>query len=195
MGRPKLSETEINIRLTRLRNLERMYRASREREAVKDARIAELEATAASQQAQIDTLRIQLAELQTMVFGKNRRPPAGTGGVPPKPAAKSKLPRTLDSYHRPTPLDATVTRTELNPVSDYCQCGGELTNITTHERYVQDIPLPDLTAEYRPTLVTKYMVERGICARCGKAMSGRDLGGAVVALGPNVPLLVCPLIS
>jgi len=44
MGRPKLSETEVNIRLTRLRNLERMYRASREREAVKDARIAELEA-------------------------------------------------------------------------------------------------------------------------------------------------------
>jgi transposase len=44
-------------------------------------------------------------------------------------------------------------------------------------------------------MVTKYVVERGICARCGKATSGRDLGGAVVALGPNVRLLVCHLVS
>jgi transposase len=60
---------------------------------------------------------------------------------------------------------------------------------------VQDIPLPDLTADYQSVLVTKYVVERGVCARCGKATSGRDLGGAVVALGPNVRLLVCHLVS
>jgi transposase len=195
MGRPKLSEIEINLRLTRLRNLERMYRASREREAIKDARIAELELIAASQQAQIDTLRIQLAELQTMVFGKNRRPPTSAGGAPQKPTAKPKPPRTAGSYRRPTPPDSAVTHTELNPVSDGCSCGGQLTNITKHERFVQDIPLPDLTAGYQPVLVTKYVVERGICARCGRATSGRDLGGAVVALGSNVRLLVCHLVS
>lgn len=156
--------------------------------------VAELEATVASQQAQIDTLRIQLAELQTMVFGKNRRPPTGTS-VPPKPDAKPKPPRTSSSYRRPTPPDSAVTTTALNPVSGLCQCGGELTNITEHERFVQDIPLPDLTANYQPILVTKYVVQRGVCARCGKATSGRDLGGAVVALGSNVRLLVCHLVS
>jgi len=158
-------------------------------------RVAELEATVASQQAQIDTLRIQLAELQTMVFGKSRRPPTGTGGVPSKPTTKSKPPRTPDSYRRPTPPDSAVTTTELNSVPDTCACGGQLTNITAHERFVQDIPLPALTAGYQPIMVTKYVVERGVCARCGKATSGRHLGGAVVALGSNVRLLVCHLIS
>lgn len=158
-------------------------------------KVAEFEATVALQQAQIDTLRIQLAELQAMVFGKNHRPPAGTGGGRPKPTPASKPPRTSGSYCRPTPPDTAVTATELSPVSSLCSCGGELTNISTHERFVQDIPLPDLTADYQPILVTKYVVQRGVCARCGKAMSGRDLGGAVVALGPNVRLLVCHLIS
>lgn len=153
------------------------------------------EATIADQQKQLDTLKIQLAELQTMVFGKHRRPPTGTGGVPPKPDAKSKSPRTSGSYRRPVPPDSDVTGTELNSVSSCGQCGGELTSITTHERYTQDIPLPDLTAGYQSTLVTKHVVQRGVCTRCGRATSGRNLGGAMVALGPNVRLLVCHLVS
>ena len=191
----RLSEIVVKQRLQQLRNLKRLHQEARLREAAKDVRIAELEVVVASQQARLDTQAIQIAELQTMVFGKSRRPPTGTGGVPPKPAAKSKPPRTTDSYRRPAPPDSAVTHTEVNPVSGFCQCGGQLTNITEHERYIQDIPLPDLTAEYQPVLVTKYVVQRGVCARCGRATSGRDLGGAVVALGPNVRLLVCHLVS
>jgi hypothetical protein len=52
-------------------------------------------------------------------------------------------------------------------------------------------------------LVTKYVVERGKCLKCGKAATSIspttsqpwDLGGAQVALGPNVHLLVCHLVS
>lgn len=191
----KLSDAVVRQRLQELRNLKRLYQQAKLREAAKDVRIAELEVIVASQQARLDTQAIQIAELQTMVFGKNRRPPTGTGGVPPKSTTQSKSPRTKDSYRRPAPPDSAVTGTELNLVSGLCQCGGKLTNITTHERYTQDIPLPELTDGYQPTLVTKYVVERGVCARCGRATSGRDLGGAMVALGPNVRLLVCHLVS
>lgn len=45
--------------------------------------------------------------------------------------------------------------------------------------------------------MTKYVIERGICLACGKAATGeeKDLGGAQVALGPNIRLLICHLIS
>jgi len=158
-------------------------------------KVAELEATVASQQARLDTQAIQIAELQTMVFGKRRQPPTGTSQPPGNKPDTPPAPRTASSYRRPIPPDSSVTRTETNSAPGYCQCGGELTSVTAHERYVQDIPLPDLTDGYQATLTTKYVVERGICDRCGKATSGRDLGGAMVALGPNVRLLVCHLIS
>jgi transposase len=69
--------------------------------------------------------------------------------------------------------------------------------VTTHDRYEEDIPLPELTPNYQSHLVTKYLIERGSCLACGKAATGgdKDLGGAQVCLGPNVRLLVCHLIS
>lgn len=192
----KLSQAIIQQRLTRLRNLERMYAASKGREAVKDARITELVAIVASQQLQIDTLRIQLAELQAMVFGKKRRPPTGTAGTPPpSPAFVPKPPRTQGSYRRPLPPASAITATQAVPVAACDHCGGQLGELSTHERYVEDIPLPDLTANYQPKLTTKYLVSRGICVSCGKATSGRNLGGAVVGLGSNIRLLVCHLVS
>src|SRR6266566_7174536 len=79
-------------------------------------RVAELEAVVADQQAQIDTFKIQIAELQTMVFGKRRQPPTGASGgniAPPTP----KPPRTRDSYRRPSPPASAVTATEQCPVA------------------------------------------------------------------------------
>ncbi len=83
------------------------------------------------------------------------------------------------------------------PLPPACTCGGsfEPGSLTTHLRYEEDIPLPELTLGYQAKLVTKYAIERGICLACGKAASGKDLGGAQVALGPNVRLLVAHLIS
>lgn len=156
------------------------------------AKVAELETTVAFQQAQIDTFKIQIAELQTMVFGKRRQPPT-SGSSSDRPSAP-KTPRTKDSYRRPLPSANDITATTNCPVSS-CACGGELSDITTHDRFVEDIPLPDLTPGYQPKLVTRYVVERGICTRCGKPSSGRDLGGATSSLGPNLRLLVSHLVS
>lgn len=158
------------------------------------AKVAELEATVAAQQATIETLKIQIAELQTMVFGKNKKPPTGSSGFKEAILPSPKLPRTKDSYHRPIPPASAITATVTVPV-DHCVCGGELVNITNHERYVEDIPLPELTANYTAKLVTQYLVQRGICRVCAKPTSGQDLGGATVSLGSNARLLVCHLVT
>ena len=143
---------------------------------------------------QLSTQAIQIAELQTMVFGKRRQPPtSGPSTGQDRPSAP-KPPRTKDSYRRPLPSAGDITSTTDCPVS-VCACGGELTSITTHDRFVEDIPLPKLTAGYQPKLVTKYVVSRGVCLRCGKPTSGRNLGGATTSLGPNLRLLVSHLVG
>lgn len=193
----RLSDAIVAERMTELRNLRKLYAASRKREKLKDARITELEAIVVSQQETIDTLKIQIAELQTMVFGKKKRPPTGSTPVAEDMRfTANKKPRSKASYRRPIPPAAAITTEVTVSLPIACSCGGSFdqSKITVHERYKQDIPLPDLTADYQALPTTRQLIERGICLVCGKASSARDLGGAQVTLGPNVRLLVTHLI-
>jgi transposase len=197
----KLTDTEVAQRMVELRNLRTLHAVSRKRERYKDVRIQELETTVAGQQTVIATLQIQLAELQTMVFGRKKRPP--TGGTPVGPdtglSVPEKLPRSKASYRRPIPPASSVTAEEILPLPAVCACGGSFAPdaVTAHERFVEDIPLPELTPGYRAQLVTKYRITKGICIQCGKATTGgnTNLGGAQVTLGPNVRLLVAHLMT
>ncbi len=193
MSRKKLTSSEVTRRLTELRNLQTLHR--RDRQQVSDLTEALNLVTYQRDelQQQVANLQIQIAELQTMVFGKKRRPPTGTPAVRdnnagPRPA------RTKNSYRRPLPPASAITATELVPVG-YCVCGGRLTRISQHERYQEDVPLPGLTPDYMPHLVTQYIIERGVCTQCGKATAGRELGGQTVQLGSNARLLICHLVS
>jgi transposase len=198
----KLSPATIKKRMQMLHNLQHLYAIARDRMAnleeiikLHKQQITELEEGNRLRDELIDAQSIRIAELETMVFGKKKKPPIDT---PPKdtnkPSSPPKPPRNKDSFKRTIPTTEAITETIPVPV-DHCACGGELTNITTHDRFIEDIPLPDLTADYTARLVTKYVVQRGICTQCGKAVSGQDLGGSVVSLGPNVRLLVCHLIA
>lgn len=194
MANKRLSDKVIAARMVELRNLRKLHAASRKREVLKDTRIQELEVAFAGQQSTIESLLIQVAELQTMVFGKKKRPPTGTPVPKDDIVTTQKLPRTKDSYRRPVPPATAITATEVISIV-HCQCGGELAQLTTHTRYQEDIPLAELTPDYTPHLVTKYLVQRGICQACGKVTSGKDLGGQAVTLGPNARLLICHLVS
>lgn len=152
--------------------------------------VAEQAATIRELKQQVETQAVQIAELQAMVFGKKPKPPSG--GPAPKTEGTA---RTKDSYRRPIPPASAITAEEPVPLPAMCSCGGQFTGITIHDCYEEDIPLPDLTKDYRAHLVTKYVVERGICKDCGKTTSGRDLGGQDVTLGPNIRLLICHLVS
>lgn len=190
---PKLTNVQIAQKLQEGRNYKRLYF---ELKGSFDEVKAENKALRADNQELkevVASLKIQVAELQAMVFGKKKRPPTAT---PPQDSSgsSSQPPRTKDSYKRALPSAESVTATVSVTVS-HCACGGELTGITEHGRYVEDLPLPELTTNYQSKLVTKYLVERGICTKCGKPTSGQDLGGAIVSLGPNVRLLVCHLVA
>lgn len=193
----KLTDEEIRKRLIRLRNLERLHAHDREQIASLKQRVHTLEREKADDRAYFEALiqkqAIQIAELQTMVFGRKRKPPTGTA-VPVLVPVVS-LPRTKASYRRPIPPAAAITSEVAVPLPDCCACGGSFGVVTVHERYEEDIPLPELTPNYRAKLVTKYVIERGVCRMCGKAASGKNLGGQAATLGPNVRLLVTHLVS
>jgi len=189
----KLTDTEVATRMVELRNLRKLHAAARQREILKDARIRELEAALATQQATIDTLKIQMVELQTMVFGKKKKPPTGT--VVPVLQVPTVVPRTKASYRRQLPPASAITTEVAVPLPQSCACGGAFRTVTTHERFEEDIPLPELTPDYYAKLVTHYTIERGVCRACGRATSGKELGGAEVSLGSNVRLLATHLVS
>ncbi len=216
MSRKKLTDQEIATRMVEWQNLKQLHVRDRQRITTLKAELVavknenkELRELVAAQQATIATLQIQVAELQTMVFGKKKRPPAGgTPATPPNLFAIPKQPRNKDSYQRPLPPASAITSEVAVPLPTVCgHCssadGFDQATVTIHERYEEDIPLPELTPDYQPRLVTKYVIERGVCRACGKAATGTnpttnqpwDLGGAQVALGSNVRLLVCHLIS
>jgi hypothetical protein len=203
MSRRRLSDTVIAARMVELRNLRRLHVRDRAQIAALKAdnkalraEVTELRQLLAEAQTHIQNQAIQIAELQTMVFGKRkRRPPDGTVvlALPTEP-----LPvRRAASYRRPLPPVTSITSEIEVPLPEHCACGGSFdpASVTVHERYAEDIPLPGLTPDYQPHLVTKYVVARGVCDHCGKAYAGRDLGGQVVTLGSNVRLLVSHLVS
>jgi len=191
---PKLTDKQIKQKLREGRNYKHLYHELKHRFDDVVAEHKQCPKLLAEQQAAIETLRIQVAELQTMVFGKKRKPPTGTPAEDILVEAP-KLPRTKSSYRRPVPPADAITTERPVPLPETCDCGGSFKTITTHNRYEEDIPLPDLTSDYRPHLVTRYVIERGICRACGKATSNQDLGGQAVRLGPNVRLLICHLVT
>lgn len=201
MSRAKLSDDVIAVRMVELRNLRKLHTHDRKQIAELKTDNQELRQLLNQALEQNKTQAIQIAELQTMVFGKKKRPPMGGTPIGTDPLSPVSMPvsRSKDSYRRPLPPAGSVTTEVALPLPAACTCGGSFApeKRAVHQRFVEDIPLPELTPGYQARLVTKYVIERGICLACGKATVGgnRDLGGAQVALGPNVRLLVCHLIS
>ena len=190
----RLSDSVVAERMVELRNLRRLHAHDRKQIAALKAENKALRAENAELRAVVATLQIRIAELETMVFGKRRHPPLAGTTVPVLPIPVAP-PRSAASYRRPIPPPEAITATEHCSVAACQHCGGELTDLTEHVRYQEDIPLPKLTPNYHSHLVTKYVITRGVCPACGRTTAGRELGGAEVSLGSNVRLLVVDLIA
>lgn len=143
----KLSGKQIKQRLAEGRNYKRLYHEQHTLNLELKALAKRLETKLDELKQQNKTQAIRIAELETMVFGKKHRPPTGTP-APTNPLADvPKSPRTKGSYRRPLPPATAITTTELIPIN-HCRCGGELTKLSQHERYLEDVPLPELTPDY-----------------------------------------------
>ncbi len=75
----KLTDNEITSRMVELRNLRLLHARDRAQITQLKASNKQLQAENAELKQTVATLQIQIAELQTMVFGKKKAPPHGTG--------------------------------------------------------------------------------------------------------------------
>ena len=195
----KLTDQEIAARMVELRNLRKLH--ARDRKQIAELKTENRELRQLLNQAleQNKKQAIQIAELQTMVFGRKKRPPMGGTPIGSELLSPEKAVRAKASYRRPLPPASAITSEVAVPLPASCSCGGSFDprSVTTHDRYEEDIPLPELTVGYQAKLVTKYVIERGVCLACGRAAVGgsKDLGGQAVMLGPNVRLLVAHLVG
>jgi len=189
-----LTKKEVEKRLVRLRNIERLYEQAKKTIASQKKDIANLTEITDLQDNTIDRLEIRIAELEKMIFGG--KPPKGgnvsSAYTPPQKKKKNK--RSKDSYKRAIPTH--ITHEEYLALQGDCHCGGSFEK-QVHTRYTQDIPLPELTKDYEPVMTTKHTIEKGICTACKtkKTANDFDLGGSHVRLGLNIRLLICSLIT
>lgn len=180
-----LTESEIHERLTRLRNLERLYAKARERIALLEAetkaqkeRIRELETRDNDKNAKLEALAFQLEQLTNKVFGK-------------KPTLlrirekQEPVERDEDSYRRPVPK--TYTKLLTHPVKKCMHCSGEFAKKSVRVFFEEDIPLPIVKS------VTRHEVEVGYCSVCKRQSAGIPLPTKKVVLGERVRKYVCLL--
>lgn len=189
-----LSEQEITHRLTRLTNLERLYVAQKEKNRTLEARVLELEAQVSERDILIERLLLRVGDLEKMVFGSkmhdNDTPSSsGHSSSSEQKRKKPKIKRTKDSYQRAVPDEQEVTKTKHHAVDVCKHCNGALSRFENVIRYVEDIILPQLIEKTTKT-ITKHVIERGYCARCGNWTAAQDLRGQLVSLGNNIKLLV-----
>lgn len=192
MSRYGLPPEEIQKRLIRLRNLERLHAEQRFRnEALTlenrdlKAEVTRLNLIVATQQKTIDDLKLQVEELRTIVFGKKKKTKEADDEddlLPPK----EKIVRSSNSYKRPIPKDAEVTDFKYHPLGK-CACGEEMIEKKTVIYYEEDIPIP------AKKIVKKHVVEKGYCATCKKWNAAATLPFHKVVLGTNIQKYTCYL--
>ena len=195
---PKLSDQQIKQRLQEGRNYKRLYFELKLKYDEVVAENKQLKQELADQRAYfeaiIETQAAQIAELQTMVFG--RKPKGGIKSpLKPKPVSQ---PRANSSYRRPIPPASAITGHEHYAIENCHRCGHVLTDKSEAIRYQEDIRLaaldPRLDNKLDNKKVTERTIETGWCSRCGQYSSAQDLRGQVVTIGPIIRSLVVYLV-
>lgn len=189
----KLSDEQVRQKLIEGRNYKRLYFELKNTFDEVKAENRQLKAENAELKQYfsgiIETQAARITELETMVFGRKKRPRSGGGNKSPKE------PRGAASYRRETPADDSVTSDEYYAISACRHCGGPLTDIQEYTRYIEDIILAALSHDAQFKTVVRQTIERGWCVSCGKHSSAKDLRGQTVTLGPQVRSLICHLIT
>ena len=193
----RLTETTIRQRFTEWRNLKALHTTQQQRIQQLTAQVRQLQRenqTLKQQLAErdqlIEKLLLRIGDLEKMVFGEKKNKDGSSsdqrssGSIPRPPKKRSK-----SSYQRHVPPAEEITATEHHSVTACKHCGGPLSQFEEVIRYVEDIILPQLLNQLTKT-VTRHIIERGYCSKCGVWSAAMDLRGQLVALGRNVKLLV-----
>ncbi len=186
-----LSAKEIRHRISEWRNYRRLNDEKKVRIRELIAENNALKAEVSQLRGIVETQAIRLAELEEKIFGKKRKQDSDSGqsssGSNDTKMLKKQRPK--DSYQRSVPTDDEVTKEKHHSVAVCKHCNGTLSRFENVVRYVEDIILPQLLKQATKTM-TKHIIERGYCAKCGNWTSAQDLRGSLVSLGDNIKLLV-----
>ncbi len=178
----------------------------------RDARIAELEAQLAQAQAVIAELeqrdaqnqqRIaelveQAAQLQRRIAeleraGKRQATPFARQKRSANPKKPGRKAGQGPFKHRAKPAPEEVSETREAPLEGCPECGGELTDLKTHEQFEIDIPPVE-------PVITRFVTHSGYCARCDKRVRSQHpeqisnaTGAAGVVVGPRAKALAADM--
>lgn len=144
---------------------------------------AELRMTVAAQQKIIEKLLLRVEQLETMVFGRKKRPDDHDDPPPPSSGTSEKKPRSAASFRRAMPDADDVTDRKHHSLHSCPDCGNVLRRRRTVTRFVEDIPLPQ-------KIVTEHTIESGYCNHCKRTKSAIPISSQHCTLGPNVRLYV-----
>lgn len=196
---PPLSQKEIQNRLTRLRNLERLHEVQVKRNRFLEEQVRLLTQVNQEHAKTIQTLLLRIEELERMIFGrkkkKNREEDEKTkkddDGNDTDFPPQTPVSRDPESYHRPLPKEIEITDEKHHTLDACPECKIPLEKKTLHEFYEEDIILP--TEENPLKKVIRHTIEKGWCPTCRKWFSSAPIPSTKVVLGKNVRLYLCYL--
>ena len=192
----KLSKTEIQSRLVRLVNLERLHAKDQQTKTKLRAEVRHLKQQLVDQKAYfeaiIESQDARISELETMVFG--RKPSGGLTVRDKTNLTKVRIVRNSGSYRRPLPPASAITAEEYHAIANCHRCGHLLTDRDEAIRYEEDVVLAALNPTIHHKTLIKQTIEQGWCSKCGQYSSAKDLRGQIVTLGPVVRSLIVYLI-
>ena len=169
-----LSQEEIKKHLVRLTNLKKLHPAQlkhnkkllQENKQLKE-RVAMLEMSDKKKHKIIETLKLQMEELQKIVFGKSKKNKKNESDkndidIENKDNGNEEgVQRTAGSYKRKTPKESDITERKESKISTCPDCETKLSKKETKVFYIEDIEIPKKT-------VTEQKIEKGFCAKCKK---------------------------
>lgn len=193
-----LSKKEIYERMREWRNLKKLHTAAREKVVRLEAKDKErqeeirlLKEQNVRQAHTIEHLKLRVAELERMVFGRRKKREQDTDEEEQDaPKDKPRTPREHSSYHRPLPKEEDVTDRRHHAIHTCPDCGTILTDKTERTFYEEDITLPP---DPPGKIIIKHTVEVGFCSSCRSWKSARSLPSASLILGRSVRLYICYL--
>jgi transposase len=178
-----LTTTEINARLTELRNLRKLYGAQKIKIQTLEAQVRLLKQENQALRVQntvladtVSDIKLQMEELRTIVFGKKRKEKPDDDIIPPH----KQTPRTAASYHRPLPNETDITHEKFHTIDICTYCQGTFAERDTSVYFEEDIPLP------QQKVVIRHTIEKGYCGSCRKWSVATPLPSARVTLGTTV---------
>jgi transposase len=190
----KLSGTEIQERLVRLRNVERLYEEQKEQLCivrVENNTLKEennllkeenkkLREVIESLTDTTEHLTLRVDELNTMVFGKKKEKKQRTQqNTQTEQQTEPQKKRTAASYRRTIPQQEDVTETQYHTLETCPTCAHALVNKETTQHYEEDIVLPKKR-------VIAHTVEKGYCSVCGVTHAAMSVPKTPVVIGETV---------